>query len=85
MMCCLTKEFTSINIFIGILQAILSLCFIGWIWSIIWGILVLELASDDVKERIPLNDDFSMKNHYNSIHLSDKDSLVSYSNNNKKY
>ena len=78
-MSCLTKEFSCINILIGIAQAILSICIIGWIWSVIWGLLCYELASDDEKERQPLYNDFPGKNLYSDFYRVNTDFKPNYS------
>jgi hypothetical protein len=39
---CMGKKFNATTFIVAILQIILSFIFIGWIWSIWWGILILE-------------------------------------------
>ena len=84
-MSCLTKEFTFINIILGIAQAVLSICIVGWIWSVIWGLLCYELASDDINERLPLNNDISTKNAYNEFYRVETDFKPNYKDTNRNF
>ncbi len=42
---CIGPKFETDNIIVGLLQLLLAGCIIGWIWSIWWGIIVLQKAS----------------------------------------
>ena len=33
------------NLLVGIVQLLLAVCIIGWVWSIWWGIIVLQKSS----------------------------------------
>jgi len=40
-MACMTPEFLVPNLIIALLQFVLTICVIGWVWSIIWGVFCL--------------------------------------------
>ena len=42
---CVGPKFEADNLIVGILQLLLAGCIIGWIWSIWWGIIILQKAS----------------------------------------
>ncbi len=38
---CIGGEFKKEHLFVGLIQMVLAICVIGWIWSILWGVLLL--------------------------------------------
>jgi hypothetical protein len=42
---CIGPKFEADNIIVGLLQLLLSGCIIGWVWSIWWGIIILQKSS----------------------------------------
>jgi hypothetical protein len=45
LMSCIGGKFIVEHLVIGLIQFILAPCVIGWIWSILWGILVVLRSS----------------------------------------
>lgn len=43
---CMATKFNATTFIVGILQFILAYILIGWIWSIWWGILIVEKSRD---------------------------------------
>ena len=41
---CMGERFSCTSILVGLLQLLLSYILIGWVWSIWWGILIIEKA-----------------------------------------
>jgi uncharacterized membrane protein len=46
-MACMVREFMVENLVIALLQFVLAICVIGWVWSIIWGVFVLMKAKPE--------------------------------------
>ncbi len=42
---CIGTKFETDNILVGLIQLLLAGCIIGWIWSIWWGIIILQKSS----------------------------------------
>ncbi len=42
---CIGPKFETDNLIVGILQLLFAGCIIGWVWSIWWGIIILQKAS----------------------------------------
>jgi len=84
-MSCLTKEFSAINIVIGLLQGFLSICIIGWVWSVIWGLICVQQSYEDNKEEQQICNDFYMKNNeYNTLYRVETRYKPNYSDSNNK-
>ncbi len=45
-LCCIGGDFKVEHLGIGLLQFLLSVCIIGWLWSITWGIILLIKSKD---------------------------------------
>ncbi len=43
---CIGGTFNKEHIIVGLLQLISAICVIGWIWSVLWGIILLMKSSD---------------------------------------
>jgi hypothetical protein len=42
-LCCVAEKFSTTQLIVGLLQIVtVPLLFLGWIWSIWWGLLILE-------------------------------------------
>ncbi len=46
-MACINRDFWKENLIIGLLQFILMFIFIGWLWSVIWGVFVVLRRKTD--------------------------------------
>ena len=44
--CMGTEKCNVTSFFVGLMQFLLSYIFIGWIWSIWWGIIMLDKSRD---------------------------------------
>ncbi len=45
LLACIGPEFKSSQIIVGLLQLLLLGILVGWVWSICWGLIVMEKAS----------------------------------------
>ena len=43
---CMAPKFNATTFIVGVLQIILAYVIIGWVWSIWWGILIVEKSKD---------------------------------------
>jgi len=43
---CMVPEFLVPNLIIALLQFVLTICVVGWVWSIIWGVFCLMKSKE---------------------------------------
>ena len=38
---CMAGDFKKEHVFVGLAQMLFSVCVIGWVWSVLWGIILV--------------------------------------------
>ncbi len=43
---CIGGQFKKEHLIVGLLQMVLAICVIGWIWSILWGVILIMKSNN---------------------------------------